>query len=75
PPPPDSCMCPDEYLYHAAGANGNCVFIGSDITYLLNYFRGGSAPVFCQDCPIDTLLLFTKRIIPSDKAKMDTNTE
>jgi len=68
PPPPDSCMCPDEYLYHAADANGNCVFIGSDITYLLNYFRGGSAPLFCQDCPVGELILL-KRSNITDKVK------
>ncbi len=73
PPPPDSCMCPVNFLYHAADANGNCAFTGSDITFLINYFRGGQAPYFCQFCPTGTLLLSKQKIIPVEKTKTDSN--
>ena len=70
PPPPDSCMCSDEFLYHAADANGDCNFIGSDITFLIRYFGGGPEPRFCPDCPTGGLLLSNEHIIPTEKAKI-----
>lgn len=63
--PPDSCMCPDNFLYHAADANGDCSVLGGDVTYLVNYFKGGSAPEFCTDCPTSSKLLSDKEIIPT----------
>lgn len=41
-PPPDSCLNPytGQWLYSAGDVNGDCRFIGSDITYLLGYFHG-----------------------------------
>jgi hypothetical protein len=75
PPPPDSCMCPDDFLYHAADANGSCEFIGSDVTYLLNYFRGGPAPVFCQACPNAGMLDLNQKVIPTETAKREVNSK
>jgi hypothetical protein len=51
--PPTACDCPPHgVLYTAADANGDCVFNGLDIVYLVNYFKGfGSAPAGCPDCP------------------------
>ena len=50
-PPPDSCWndVEQEWLYSAGDANGDCQFIGSDITYLISYFRGTNPPP--QYCP------------------------
>ena len=73
PPPPDSCMCPDDFLYHAADANGDCTFIGSDITYLVNFFTGGPAPVFCSDCPVGRLLMSDVKVIPVESTKTKVN--
>jgi len=57
PHPPDSCMCGDTFLYHAADANGNCTLNGVDIVYLVSYFKGGSAPRFCPTCPTSRLVI------------------
>jgi hypothetical protein len=56
PHPPDSCMCGDNFLYHAADANGSCALTGLDLTYLVRYFKGGPAPFFCPTCPISRFL-------------------
>ncbi len=63
--PPDSCMCPTNFLYHAADANGDCSVIGGDVSYLISYFGGGSAPVFCSNCPNSGSLLLNKKVIKS----------
>ena len=74
PPPPDSCMCPDDFLYHAADVNGDCIFIGGDVTYLINYLTGGGpAPVFCSDCPVGRLLMSDVKVIPVESTKTKVN--
>jgi hypothetical protein len=56
PHPPDSCMCGDNFLYHAADANGNCTLNGLDLTFLVAYFKGGPAPQFCPTCNISRFM-------------------
>jgi hypothetical protein len=54
--PPDSCMCGDVFVYHAADANGSCTLNGLDVTYLVTYFNGGPVPHFCSTCAISRFL-------------------
>ena len=35
----------------ACDVNGDCLFMGSDIIYLVNYFRGGSTLSYCPQTP------------------------
>jgi len=36
----------------AADANGSCDFNGIDVTYMVNYLKGGSQDITgCPDCP------------------------
>jgi hypothetical protein len=36
---------PGQYFWASADANGDCMLIGSDVTRLVGYLRGGSAPL------------------------------
>jgi hypothetical protein len=52
--PPDSCWNYelDSWLYAAGDVNGNCAFTGSDISYLVEYFRGHRPePDWCPQTP------------------------
>ncbi len=38
-------------FYAPGDVNGSCSFNGLDITYMVNYFKGGDLPVPCPSCP------------------------
>lgn len=50
--PPDSCPYDGGWFYVAGDANGNCSFTGSDITFLVAYFKGYNPEIFlCPQTP------------------------
>ncbi len=57
--PQDSCWndSTNTWLYAAGDANGNCTFLGSDISYLVAYFRGDRPnPGWCPQTPPPALI-------------------
>jgi len=51
--PPFSVEREDGSLFYpGADVNGDCQVIGSDVTYLVNYFRGINTEIrYCEDYP------------------------
>lgn len=48
--------------YVAGNVNGSCSYKGLNITYGMNYFKGGSGPIPCGDCrPLVTVTAIQKR--------------
>ena len=65
----------ERWLYAGSDVNGDCLFIGSDIDSLVNYFRGsGNVPSFCPQIPsdpggdpIDSILIIHPNLIAVSK--------
>ncbi len=58
--PPDSCWndSTNTWLYAAGDVNGNCAFLGSDISYLVKFFRDQRpAPGYCAQTPPPAALI------------------
>jgi hypothetical protein len=65
--PPDTCMCGNVMICHAADANGSCTLNGLDVTYLVAYFKGGSAPHICANCPSSRLLESNEQLMKTEE--------
>jgi hypothetical protein len=46
------CECtPGNTWFVSGDVNASCSYNGLDITYGVNYFKGGDNPAPCPDCP------------------------
>jgi hypothetical protein len=45
----EACLLSD--FYYSADVNGDCQVIGSDVTRMVNYFRGGDDLNYCPNLP------------------------
>ena len=42
---------PCDAFFYCGDVNNSCSYNGLDITYGVAYFKGGPAPMYCEDCP------------------------
>jgi len=56
--PDNSCYneTTDSWFYCGADVNGDCKVIGSDVTYLVNYFRFLNELSYCHEYPINWII-------------------